>query len=229
MNLENQIYRRKSCRNYADSKISTEEIENYINTIKALNPNINYRYEILNKEAISSKMPWSAPYYIAIYSEKKENYGVNIGFIFQQACLYMQSIDIGSCWVGMGTVKRKDPEFIILIAFGKSDDITRDITMFKRKKLSEISDIEDERLKPAQYAPSAVNSQPWYFTHDGEELNIYKAKHNIIKRKILGKWNDIDIGIALSHLYVANKDTFQFEYKNKKDLSKYTYMRSLKI
>ncbi len=229
MKLENQIYRRKSCRKYSDEEISTQEIEKYIDTIKALNPDINYYYEILTKKEVSLKTRWSAPYYLALYSQKKENYKTNLGFIFQQACLYMQSIDIGNCWVGMGTVKNKNPEFVILIAFGKSEDMTRDISKFKRKKLSEISDVEDEKLKPAQYAPSAINSQPWYFTHTDEGLDIYKTRHNIIKRKLIGGLNNIDIGIALSHLYVANEKTFQFELKNKKDTRKGTYMGSIKI
>ena len=129
----------------------------------------------------------------------------------------------------MGTVKEKNPEFTILIAFGKSEDITRDASKFKRKTLSEISDIEDEKLKPAQYAPSAINSQPWYFTHTDEGFDIYKIKQNIIKRKLIGNLNNIDIGIALSHLYVTNKKTFQFQLKNKKDSDKGTYMGSLKI
>ena len=229
MKLENQIYRRKSCRKYSDEEISTQEIEKYIDTIKALNPDINYYYEILTKKEVSLKTRWSAPYYLALYSQKKENYKTNLGFIFQQACLYMQSIDICNCWVGMGTVKNKNPEFVILIAFGKSEDMTRDISKFKRKKLSEISDVEDEKLKPAQYAPSAINSQPWYFTHTDEGLDIYKTRHNIIKRKLIGGLNNIDIGIALSHLYVANEKTFQFELKNKKDTRKGTYMGSIKI
>ena len=78
-------------------------------------------------------------------------------------------------------------------------------------------------------APSAINSQPWYFKHADEGFDVYKTKHNIVKQKILGKWNDIDMGIALSHLYVSNPDTFEFEFKNKEDIKGYTYFGSLKI
>ena len=131
------------------------------------------------------KTRWSAPYYLAIYSDKKENYGLNIGFIFQQLSLYMQSLNIGSCWVGMGSVKEKDPEFVILMSFGKSNDLKRDISKFKRKSLSKISDIEDEKLKVAQLAPSAVNSQPWYFKHTDEGYDVFKVKHNIVNGMIL--------------------------------------------
>lgn len=229
MNLESQIYKRKSCRKYLDDEIDMAPIHEFMSNVKPLIPEISYSYNILTKDEVSLKTRWSAPYYLAIYSEKKENYGLNVGFVFQQLSLYMQSLNIGSCWVGMGSVKEKNPEFVILISFGKSNDLKRDISKFKRKSLSKISDVEDEKLKAAQLAPSAVNSQPWYFKHTDEGYDVFKVKHNILKRKILGKWNDIDVGIALAHLYISNKDTFQFELKNKSDIKGYSYIGSVKI
>lgn len=229
MDLASQIYVRKSARNYLDDEIDMSAIREFLDNVTVLTPEINYSYEILTRDEVNIRTRWKAPYYIALYSEKKENYGVNLGFVFQQLSLFMQSLGIGSCWVGMATVKEKNPEFVILISFGKSDDMTRDITKFKRKSLSEISDMEDERLKPAQLAPSAVNSQPWYFKHTEEGFDVFKVKHNIVKQKIFGRWNDIDIGIALAHLYVSNKNTFEFEFKNKEDIKGYTYVGSLKI
>ena len=32
--------------------------------------------------------------------------------------------------------------------------------------------------------------------------------------RVYGKWNRIDTGIALAHLYVANKDSFKFYMKD---------------
>ena len=229
MDLESQIYVRKSCRKYLDDEIDMTPIKEFIPKAKVLNSDIDYSYKILTKDELSIRTRWKAPYYLALYSEKKENYGVNLGFIFQQLSLYMQSIGVGSCWVGMANVKQKNPNFVIAIAFGKSNDLTRDLSKFKRRSLSEISDMEDERLIPAQLAPSAVNSQPWYFKHTDDGFDVFKAKHNIVKQKIIGKWNDIDMGIALSHLYVSNPDTFEFEFKNKADIKGYTYFGSVKI
>lgn len=229
MDLEKQIYLRKSCRKYLDDEIDFTLIDNFLSNVKPLIPEIDYSYEIFAKNEVKIKTRWSAPYYLAIYSEKKENYGLNIGFIFQQLSLYLQSINIGSCWVGLASLKEKNPEFVILISLGKSDDISRDIDSFKRKKLIEISDFEDERLIPAQLAPSAVNSQPWYFKHTDTGFDIYKVKYNLVKRKILSKWNDIDVGIALAHLYVSNKDSFKFEIKNKENIKGHTYVGSLII
>lgn len=230
MTLEEQIYVRKSCRKYLDDVMDMAPIHDFIGHVKPLNEDIKYRYEILTKLEVSLRTRWSAPYYLALYSEKKGNYLENIGFVFQQVSLFMQSIGIGSCWVGMGSVKNKDSEFIILIAFGKSEDITRDISKFKRKSLVQISDCADERLRPAQLAPSAINSQPWYFKHSGDGFDVYQVKQNILKRQILKKWNPIDVGIALAHMYVANENTFEFEIKRDFDkLNGYAYIGSIKI
>ena len=230
MELVEQIYVRKSCRKYVDDTLDMNQIHEFISNVKPLNDNISYRYEILTKDKVNLKTRWSAPYYLALFSEKKENYLENIGFVFQQVSLFLQSMGIGSCWVGMASVKQKDPEFVIAIAFGKSNDSTRDVSRFKRKSLANISDFEDERLKPAQLAPSAINSQPWFYKHSNDGFDVYQIRHNILKRQILKKWNPIDMGISLAHMYVANEKTFEFEKKDDfTDIKGYTYTGSIKI
>lgn len=229
MDLASQIYKRKSCRKYLDDEIDLTAIEEFLSNVNPLINEIDYSYDILSRDEVSSKMMWSAPYYLAIYSDKKENYGVNVGFVFEQVSLFMQSLDIGSCWVGMGSAKKEKDDFVILMAFGKSNNFERDITQFKRKKLSEIADVSDERLEPARLAPSAINMQPWYFKQSNEGFDVFKIKHNFVKRKIVARWNDIDIGIALAHLYVSNPDSFKFEIKDKKDIKGHSYIGSIKI
>ena len=214
MNLEDTIYKRQSIRSYDNAPLDNqtlEEISDFIDNAKELNPNIKWSYEILSREKISTMMRWKAPHYIAIFSEEKENYYQNIGFIFQQVDLYLQSREIGTCWIGMGNPKGyenpdKSQKFIILISFGKSNEkIYRELDDFKRKELEEISDKFDERLVPAQLAPSAANG-------------------------FMGKWSKIDTGIALAHLYVSNGDSFRFYRKdNPKELKGYVYDGSFEI
>ena len=177
MNLEKQIYIRKSCRNYLDEEIDMDLIHEFMKSIKLLNGGVSYRYDILTIDEVNNLARFSAPYYLAIYTDKKENH-VDMGFIFQQLCLYLQSIDIGNCWVGLASPKKKNSDFVISIAFGKSDDFTRTRDKFKRKSLSKISDVEDERLIPAQLAPSSINSQPWYFKHSDDGFDVYHVKPN---------------------------------------------------
>ena len=130
----------------------------------------------------------------------------------------------------MASLKRKDDEFVIAISFGKSDKMTREREDFKRRNLSDISDYDDEKLIPAQLAPSAINSQPWYFKHTDDGFDVYQVKQNILKRQVLKKWNPIDVGIALAHLYVANQQSFEFYKKTDfENIKGYTYTGSIKI
>ena len=93
-------------------------------------------------------------------------------------------------------------KFVIMLAFGhpKGDQLRHDQKDFKRKSLEQITDKADARLEPARLAPSAVNSQPWFFTHEGDRLHVWCSK----------KGSRLDAGIALAHLYVANRETFAF-------------------
>lgn len=233
MDLENLIYERKSCREYSDEEITEEEfakIEDFIKNAKRLDSSIEFVYDILTRDRVTVRTRWSAPYYLILYSQKRDHYMENLGFVFQQLCLYMQSMGIGSCWVGMAQPKSKKENFVIAIAFGKSDDITRDFSQFNRKEISKFCDYEDGRLKPAYYAPSAINSQPWYFRHADDGFDVFQVKHNVLKRRIFGRWNPIDIGICLAHLYIANPLSFDFKIKSDcEDIDGYTYNCSVAI
>lgn len=230
MRLEEQIYVRKSCRKYFDDEIDMSIIHDFMSGVKPLVESIAYSYKILPASEVNIRTRWNAPYYLALFTEKKEFCLENIGFVFQQLSLYLQSVGIGSCWVGMASPKQKSANFVITIAFGKSDDMTRDSDSFKRKKMDEISDFADEKLIPAQLAPSAINSQPWYFKHSEEGFDVYQRKQNILKRQVLKGWNPIDMGIALAHLYVSHEKTFKFIKKNSfKNINGYTYTGSIEF
>ena len=242
MNLEETIYKRQSIRAYKKEELSTDELNDlkaFIKTTKALNEDIKWSYDIVQGDMIKTILNWRAPHYLLLFSEEKENYKENMGFIFQQVDLYLQSRQIGSCWLGMVSPNRnykpqnESMKYIIGISFGRPDtEIYRQSPeQFKRKDMSEITDNADERLKAIQYAPSATNSQPWYITHNSDgTYNIYRQKLGLIRRKTLGRWNELDIGIGLAHLYVENRDTFKFYIDtNPVELKNYIYEGSFEI
>ena len=72
MDLVSQIFTRKSCRKYLDEKIDMAPVHQFMSSVKPLTPEINYSYKILTRDEVSLKTIWSAPYYLAIYSDKKE-------------------------------------------------------------------------------------------------------------------------------------------------------------
>lgn len=238
------IYRRKSVRSYTSEPVDDniiQKIKEFMVNIKPLYPDIKVRPEILGKEKVKCIFPWVTPQVIAVFTENKEGALENVGFMFQQLDLYLQSIGLGVCWLGMGRLDKKktvdveskdDLEFAIMLTFGepKGDALRSDISQFKRKSLSQISDREDERLEPARLAPSSVNSQPWYFVHDGDVIHTYCACKGLLKGKILSDMNRIDIGIALAHMYVANEDTFKFfKAENVDEIEGYSYIGSFTL
>ena len=231
MDLKETIYKRQSIRKYDEASLTEEaldEIRQFIHSARVLNPDIDWSYDIVGRDNVRTLQRFNAPHYLLMFSQVKDNYLQNIGFIFQQVDLFLQSKGIGSCWVGAGSPKDyenpKGQKFIILLAFGKPQGrLYRESTEFQRKIICEISDQRDSKLMPARLAPSAANTQTWYFTHnDDGSYNLYRNKRKIRLNKKMDAWNQIDMGIALAHIYVANEDTFKFsldgpheELKNK--------------
>lgn len=237
MDLSQLIFKRKSCRSYTAQSVESALLEKLKEfPLHPLYPEIKVHWEFTPKEQVRSLCPWQTPQVISIYSEKKEGYLENVGFLFQQMDLYLQSLGLGACWLGLGRPRFNCPKevdgmpFVIMLAFGypEGDFLRQDLKEFKRKALLEIADREDPRLKAAQYAPSSVNSQPWYFAHEGDRFHVYCLRKGVLK-PVLREMNQIDIGIALAHLYVENPDTFRFRKSQAAEVNGYEYMGSFRI
>jgi len=229
MTLKEMIFKRKSCRSFTNVPVDAATIE-AIRTfpMKPLYPEIKVHWDIVPRNQVRCICPWTTPQLITIYSEEAEGYLENIGFLFQQMDLYLQALGLGVCWLGMGRMNLRtataveDMKFVIMLAFGhpKGDQLRHDLKSFKRKPMEQITDKPDPRLEPARLAPSAVNSQPWYFTHEGDTIHVYCAK----------KGSRLDAGIALALLYVSNESTYQFFKKeNMSEVSGYAYIGSCTI
>ncbi len=232
MTLNEMICKRKSCRSFAGKPVDSEMIEKIMSfDMMPLYPEIKVRWDIVPRNQVKCICPWTTPQLITIYSEEKEGWLENVGFLFQQMDLYLQSLGLGVCWLGMGKMNPKTaPEvpgmqFVIMLAFGhpKGDPLRQDGKDFRRKSLAQIADRADPRLEPARLAPSSVNSQPWYFVHEGETIHVYCTQ-----KGMAGYMNRIDVGIALAHLYVANPETFRFfQAENPPAVPGYGYIGSM--
>lgn len=218
MELKEMIAKRKSVRSYSAVPVEEsvlEQIQEFIVSAKPLYPDIRVEAKIVPKEQVRFYMPWKAPQLIAIFSEEKPGYLENVGFLFQQVDLYLQSIGLGACWMGLGKLREKmegSLPFVILLAFGYPEGkaLRGSVKEFRRRSLEEISDNGDSRLEGARLAPSSTNSQPWYFTHEGDVIHAYCSLTGLRRHRGLGNMNRIDMGIALAHLYVANEESFRF-------------------
>lgn len=227
MALNEMIYHRKSCRSFTGKPVDAEMIGKILSfDLMPLYPEIKVHWNIVPRNQVKCICPWTTPQLITIYSEEAEGYLENIGFLFQQMDLYLQTMGLGVCWLGMGRMNPKTTsevegmKFVIMLAFGypKGDQLRHDLKSFKRKPMDQITDKPDAKLEPARLAPSAVNSQPWFFTHEGDTIHVYCSK----------KGGRLDAGIALAHLYVANEETFRFFHADHiTDLPGYAYIGSV--
>ena len=211
MNLYAAIWTRKATRQYDMTPLSQKAlsgIAQFADILRPLDDGIATAYEIMDN--IKGGMTVKAPHYLIVSSEQKDGYLENIGFMYQQMDLYLSSLGLGSCWLGMAkppTALKSGLPFAITLAFGTAiGSPHREPSEFKRKPLSEISSGVDERLKAARVAPSAVNAQAWFFAADGGRIDAYQ-KHTLLSRVLGTDLHRLDMGIALCHLYLATEHT----------------------
>lgn len=210
------------------------DIQQFALSARPLYNHIRVKYDIIDAKGMKGMLAVKAPHYIAISSETGEGYLTNAGFLLQQVDLYLQSIGLGSCWLGMAKpaeVINNSLKFVILLAFGNPlEEPYRSLSEFKRKPLSAISDISDRRLEAVRLAPSGINSQPWYFMSDRNIIHVYCVKHGKMAGLIYERLNKIDMGIALTHLYVSNDGRFRFYIEHHPGQPKgYYYIGSVEI
>jgi len=227
MTMNEMIRKRKSCRSFTSVPVDAATIETIrAFPMKPLYPEIKVHWDIVPRNQVKCICPWTTPQLITIYSEERSGYLENIGFLFQQMDLYLQTLGLGVCWLGMGKLNPKTTQevpgmkFIIMLAFGhpKGDQLRHDQKDFRRKSMEQITDRADPKLEPARLAPSAVNSQPWYFTHEGDTVHVWCSQ----------KGSRLDAGIALAHLYVAGEDNFRFfKAESVPALPGFTYIGSI--
>lgn len=213
------IPKRKSTRSYTGEALAPEQLDalrTRLGSLTPLFPDIPVRLEIVDASQVRCMQPWKTPHFIAAATQDTPDAFINVGFLLQQMDLTLQSTGLGACWVGLGRPKSDVPKGLIhaiLMPFGiAAEPVLRDsVEQFKRKSPEEIADTPDPRLECVRLAPSATNSQPWYFVHQGEGLHVYQVEQGPLKRMTLGKMNCIDMGIALCHLAVTCQGDFTLQ------------------
>ena len=212
------IFKRKSFhifRNVGKESISGAELDDIQNAYTAfipLDPGIKTAIRIVPERQTNCKQ--GGEYCILLYSEKKDGYLQNIGYLGEQLDLYLVSRNIGTLWFGMGKTKEEpfeDMEFVIMFSIRKiSDDSKYRKDMFKSKRKS-VEEIWEGVKIPGvsdivRFAPSACNSQPWYVKNDGE-ISVYRykkpGKRGIMPADKVSFYNRIDIGIFICFMDIC--------------------------
>lgn len=156
------------------------------------------------------------------YSEAKDEYLRNVGYIGEQIDLYLASENIGALWFGIGKPKNMQInglDFVIMISIAKmpEDKFHKDMFKAKRKPLSEIWTGETMNIAQiVRFTPSACNTQPWIVENTGEYLTIYRfkkpGKRGIMPADKVRYYNKIDMGIFLFVLETClEHERFSFE------------------
>ena len=221
------IFKRKSFhlfRNIGDESLTTKEladIEAYFSKVVPLNKDIKVKM-IIDKD--NNTCHRGQEYCILFYSEEKDNYLQNIGYIGEQIDLYLTSKNIATLWFGIGRVKEKvvdDLHYVIMIAIAKAnnaDKFRKDMFKSKRKNSSEIwkGDKYLDIANIVRFAPSACNSQPWQVNEINNTLEVYRykkeGKRGIMPKALVDFYNQIDIGIFIYFLELClNHESISYE------------------
>lgn len=213
--LYEMIFKRKSFHlflNVGNEKITKEElndINNFFQHLEPLYSNIKVKMKIVKESETTCHR--KAEYCLLFYSENKDGYLQNIGYIGEQIDLYLVSKNIGTLWFGIGKVKEKEVdglEYVVMIAIHKISDQSKyrkDMYKSKRKDLEKIwtGQLIEGVSDVARFAPSACNSQPW-LVKNGETLDVYRykeeGKRGIMPTNAVSFYNRIDIGIFMCFL-----------------------------
>jgi hypothetical protein len=213
------IFKRKSFhifRNAGNETIGNDEIDEIIKayeTFSSLRPEIRTAIRIVPAEKTSCKR--GEEYCILMFSENKEGYLQNVGYLGEQLDLYLVSRNIGTLWFGIGKTDEKPfdgMEFVIMIAVRRISDESKyrkDMFGSKRKPLSEIW--EGEPIPGVsdivRFAPSACNSQPWFVKNAYGKLTVYRykkpGKRGIMPADRVSFYNRIDTGVFLCFLDIC--------------------------
>ena len=214
MELYNQIFKRKSFHLFRNTEpmdeADVEKIGKIIDAAKPLDPDIKTEAVIVREKETTCRR--GADFCILFYSETKEGYLRNVGYIGEQIDLMLAAENYGALWFGIGKpkeLKRNGLDYVIMIAVSKMPATAFRADMFKakRKPLSEIwqgpvNDFSDI----VRFAPSACNSQPWLVKND-DALYVYRyrkpGKRGIMPAAKVPFYNRIDIGIFICFIEVC--------------------------
>ena len=200
-----------------------------------------------------------APYFIGGVIENSFKGMVDFGFLFEEIILRLTMKGFGTVWLG-GTFKRehfnfdadvKKGEVIPAISpVGYSEErsmrerVLRGYTKAKTRKpfdelffTPSLDGLDNDHmlypyLELLRKAPSASNKQPWRAVVEDNNIHLYLNRTSGYAKHLPTDIQAIDMGIALSHLYLSIREDGQTpEFFNEKpmDLEDSEYVLSVQI
>ncbi|MDR2686468.1 MAG: hypothetical protein LBB75_01850 [Oscillospiraceae bacterium] len=200
------IFARKSIRKYAEAPLSPAQlgaIKAEVASAAPLLPGEEYKLELGE-----AREGWR----VYGYCENTPLGNANLGFLLQQLDLALHLRGLGRLWFGMGREpKNSSPprglSYAMCLKVGVAAEPTgrESAGAFDRRPIGEVVDGAGlyELFEPVRLAPSARNSQPWYFTGDGGRVDAWRRQPKLIEKLLIDRMNWVDMGIALCHMVLS--------------------------
>ncbi|MFP3156092.1 hypothetical protein LQZ18_17045 [Lachnospiraceae bacterium ZAX-1] len=203
MTLYDTIFARRAVRKFDKIPLDDEvlsDIQGFVDSTVNIDGQ-SARFEIVGGNKIKKAV---APYYILAYCDANDCAYANVGYVLQKVDLYLQSIGLGSVWLGSAKPCEMETDYLIMLAFGKTDVPLRAGGQdFKRLPIGEMSDEDNTVAQVARLAPSAVNSQPWKLHFEESKVVIRYFGRGLMKAILKKKMNKVDIGIVTRYVEIA--------------------------
>lgn len=217
MNEMEMIRERHSVRAYLDRQIEPEKIEAICAEAARLNALSGLHMQFLpNADGVfgglfSRVIGWKyVPSYLALVGPDAPGTDEKCGYYGERMVLFLQSIGLNTCWVGMFKSSAVRAEILpgekvfITIAVGYGANAGKP---HRSKPISEVADVSDmpdwfrAGVESALLAPTAINQQKFMFSLEGDAP--------VARVSGKGPFAGLDLGIAKYHFEVASGRKFE--------------------
>lgn len=226
MDLLQAIKERHSVRKYVDRPIETEKVAAIRQFIDECNRESGLHLQLVTEEPLAFSTGLfsygkftGVKNYIALVAPKQGDYREAIGYQGEKIVLFMQTLGLNTCWVGLTFKNIKDAytlnpgeelKFVIACGYGEDGGVQhpqkKPITHYYSDKRGSSDPLPDWFLRGMEavlLAPTAVNQQKFLFSLLPDGRVEAKAKFDFIG------YSHYDLGIVKYHFEVAaGKENF---------------------
>ena len=226
MDLLQAIKERHSVRKYIDRPIEAEKVAAIRQFIDECNRESGLHLQLVTEESLAFSTGLfsygkftGVKNYIALVAPKQGDYREAIGYQGEKIVLFMQTLGLNTCWVGLTFKNIKDAyvlnpgeelKFVIACGYGEDGGVQhpqkKPVTHYYSDKRSSGEPLPDwfmRGMEAALLAPTAVNQQKFLFTLMPNGRVEAKAKFDFIG------YSHYDLGIVKYHFEVAaGKENF---------------------
>lgn len=226
MDLLQAIKERHSVRKYIDRPIEDEKVAAIRQFIDECNRESGLHLQLVTEEPLAFSTGLfsygkftGVTNYIALVAPKQGDYREAIGYQGEKIVLFMQTLGLNTCWVGLTFKNIKDAyvlnpgeelKFVIACGYGEDGGVQhpqkKPITHYYSDKRGSSEPLPDwfiRGMEAALLAPTAVNQQKFLLTLLPDGRVKVKAKFDFIG------YSHYDLGIVKYHFEVAaGKENF---------------------